>query len=163
MAKKFAGTEPPKRKVGRPKGVKNRQPKHVAPAHTDPTTLIERQFGLAEMMQSSFAAEMAGRAPDAPVSEVDVDRFATITQALSRAVDTLRKADNMAEAMEKRMTADQLLEAALRKLEAQDARTIKYAVKRLRARYESLLVRAPQTRDGAGTAVSAIAALGDEE
>jgi DNA-binding response OmpR family regulator len=61
--------------------------------------------------------------------------------------------------MSKRLSAEQLLEAALKKIESHEPQTIKWAIKRLRARLE---LAAPQ-RAPLVTATDALADLAEDE
>lgn len=148
MAAKFP-QDPPKPR-GRPKGSRNRievpsdAVRAAAIEHSDPTTLIERQFVIAEWMQSAFRAEIQRRmeSPNITVDGNDVKRFEGLTIALDRAVNTLRRSQDMAEELANRMTADQLLDATLKKIESQEPAFIRYAIKRLKAYHDKLVPKA---------------------
>jgi hypothetical protein len=176
MAVKFPPPAPPEpppvpapKRRGRPPGVKNR----VVPAdpvrlanieHTDPLTLCERQFVVAEWMQSAFRDELRRRmgTSSVAISMDDVKRFEGISIALDRAVKTARAALDTAEELAGRMTAEQLLEAALKKIQAQETSYVRYAMKVLRAHLDRVAPRADRNRAPLGTAVEAMASLEDD-
>lgn len=107
--------------------------------HADPRTLVDEQLLLAQWMQSSFKEtirkRLAGSKPQGILLE-DVKVFEQMTSCLATAIRTLEKVDAVAEEMSKRLTGEQLLERALVKIESHEPQTIKWAIKRLRARLE---------------------------
>lgn len=160
----------PARRPGRPRGSPNR-PKPPPPAepvlhgeiqHADPTTLIERQFVIAQWLQAAFREEIRRRmhSPNPSVGMDDVKRFEGLTVALDRAVNTLRRSSAMAEELAARMTGEQLLDAALKKVESQEPAYVRYAIKRLRLHLERI---APQvTPELPVTVIDALASLEDD-
>ena len=159
---------PPKRPRGRPPGSPNR-PKFRRPVdptdetpgaylHADPETLIARQFAMVEWAQDSLRANAL---KDGSVDAVSMEK---VTNSLVRAIDALRRYSQMADALSERMTAEQLLEAAVKKVEAQDAASIRYTIKRLRAHLERIGAQpdSQALRDAGATALDAINSLGDE-
>jgi hypothetical protein len=158
-----------KRMRGRPKKKKEKLPSIAPPAwrraaseieHSDLQTLVDRQLVLAEWMQSSLREEIRRKmsASDPKLTMDDVRRFETMTQALHRCFQTLKGADDLAEEMQKRMTGQQILEAALKKIEAQEPQTVKWAIKRLKAHMELATPKAaPQSKS-----VAALAELNDD-
>lgn len=158
--------QPVPKKSGRPKGSKNRievpteAVKHAAIEHADPSTLIERQLVIAEWMQSAFRAEIQRRMeePRIVIDSDDVKRFEGLTLSLDRAVNTLKKSMDVAEELASRLTADQLLDATLKKIEAQEPAFVRYAIKRLKAHLDRVAPRV----EPLGTAVEAMASLEDE-
>lgn len=126
----------PKR-MGRPKGAKNRE-KPKPPPRLDPEQLIEHQLQLLAAVQSALSTDFK-RSQEGGEKWVD-GRFVMSlnrhSQAISKAIESLRKSTDVAEEMAKRMTPEQLLDAALRKIETQDTATINYAIRRLRAHRE---------------------------
>lgn len=166
MAEKF----PERKKPGRPKGSKGRVPVPIEAIrraniqHSDPSTLIERQFVIAEWMQAAFREEIRRRmeGPGIVLEADDVKRFEGITVALQRAVNTLKQSSDMADALAERMTADQLLDATLKKIEAQEPAFVRYAIKRLKAHLDLVVPKADPGRAPLGTAVDAMASLEDE-
>ena len=172
MAEKFPQEQrkpKEKRKPGRPVGSKGR---HELPTqvlrranirHADPSTLIERQFLIAEWMQAAFREEMRRRmeGPGIILEQDDVKRFEGLTMSLNRAVNTLKQSADLADELASRMTADQLLDATLKKIEAQEPAFVRYAVKRLKAHLDLVVPKADPGRVPLGTAVDAMASLGD--
>lgn len=126
------------KKLGRPKGAKNREkPKPLQ--RIDPEQLIEAQLKLLSDVQTALADDFR-RAREAGEKWVDAKFIMSLgrhSQAIAKAVESLKKSTDVAEEMAKRMTAEQLLDAALRKIETQDAATINYAIRRLRAHREA--------------------------
>lgn len=161
MAEKFP--EEPRR--GRPKGSKNRVEvpseglRAAALEHADPTTLVERQFVIAEWLQTAFRRELKRRmnAPTITIDIDDVKRFESITASLDRAVRTLANVDKVAEEMANRLSADQLLDKTLQKIEAQDPAFVRYAVKRLKAYLDKLVPKADPDRVPLGTLAELVA------
>lgn len=152
---------------GRPKGSKNRvevPSEALIVDRADPQTLIERQFAIADWMQSAFRAEIKRRMeqPNIVLHADDVERFQGLTLALDRAVNTLKRSADLAEELAGRMTGVQLLEAMLTKIEAQEPAFIRYAIKRLQAHLERVVPRADPNRQRLGTAVEAMSSLGSE-
>lgn len=134
-------TAPKKR--GRPPGSRNRRVSLIGPPnakrpksdydHADPETLVSRQLALVETAQIWLRDEMAAVSKgDEPAFDFDLRKLHELSQALCRTIESLKRASDCAEEMAKRLSPEQLLEAALKKLEAQDAATIEYAIKRLR-------------------------------
>jgi hypothetical protein len=151
-------------KRGRPKGSRNRKniPVVSEVRHSDPSTLVERQFVIAEWMQSAFREEIRRRMgePRLHINSDDVKRFESLTMSLSRAVESLKKVSVMADELASRMSAEQLLDAALKKIEAQDTGFVKYSIKRLKAHLERVLPKAAQI--DTETAADALRGLLDE-
>lgn len=166
MAEKFKV----QRKPGRPKGSKGRLavPSEVIRRanmqHSDPSTLIERQFVIAEWMQAAFREEIRRRMeePNIVLDADDVKRFEGLTMSLNRAVNTLRQSADLADELASRMTADQLLDATLKKIEAQETAFVRYAIKRLKAHLDLMAPKADPGRVPLGTALDAMASLEDE-
>lgn len=181
-------TEQPTKKRGRPPGVRNKPkqetPERLVPPssialedfkHSDINTMCARQLTLLDWAQQAMRNEMkAGfQAKGEHISESDVEKLLTLSSALVRAVDALKKADGLADELSKRMTPEQLLEAALKKIEGQDVATLNYAISRLRAYRQKIAPvmgidtikmgdRAARTYEAPATAVDAIASLVDE-
>lgn len=157
-----------KKKRGRPK-----KPPSLAPPawrkplseiqHADPRTLVDEMLVIAEWMQSSFKEtirrKLAGSEPKGILLE-DVKVFEMMTSTLASAVRTLKSVDDVAEEMSSRMSGEQLLEASLKKLEAQEPQTIRWAIKRLRLALDRYSTEAaPQVT----TASDAIAELANAD
>ena len=168
--------EAPKKR-GRPPGARNiptTMPILTPPAdrvkgdykHADPETIISRQLSMLDWAQQALRNEMMSgfQAKGTHIDTKDIERLEKLSNAIVRAVDALKKSSDLSEELAKRLTAEQLLEAAIAKVEAQDIKTLKYAIKRLRAYLETLGPVRFQDRQEIGevTATGAIAALEDE-
>lgn len=168
----------PKRR-GRPPGSRNRpkdeQGRAVPPStlpredyhHPDPDAIVARQLTLVDWAQQALRNEMkrAMQSKGEWIGEVDIAKLEKLSQSVVRAIEALRKSSDLAMEMAARMTPEQLLEAALKKIEGQDLATLNYAIKRLRAHRERL---APvggmdklQMGETRATATTAIADLDD--
>lgn len=161
--------ELPKRGRGRPRGSKTRRglelpalPDSSVPnldyQHADPDTLVSRQFSMIQWAQQALH-ERAVKS-----RTMDPHELEKVTNALVRCIDALKRSSDVADEMSKRMTGDQLLEAAMKKIEGQDAATVRYSIKRLRAHLEKLGVQKDSTLivsgNPAASALEAIASLG---
>lgn len=158
--------ESDKRRPGRPAGSKNKRIAKIGPPntsrpkadyeHADPETLIARQFSIIDTAQQWLRSEMEAVARgEGEVVGFDVRRIHELSQALSRTLESLKRSADLAEEMAARLSPEQLLEAAITKLAAQDRVTVEYAIKRLRE------VRRDITTEPDQTAASAIAELLD--
>ncbi len=170
----------PKRKRGRPVGSKNKKdallpPSRMAAAspgvgedfrHSDISTIIARQFSMLDLAQQAVRNWMLAGAASADglhVGEGDLAKLEKLSNAIVRAVDGLKKSSDVADEMSKRMSPEQLLEAACQKLEAQDLPTLRYFIKRLKAYSERLELELPEkVALPTDKATDAIASLGDE-
>lgn len=126
------------KRLGRPPGVKNRA-KPAPPQRIDPEQLIEAQLQLLSDVQGALAEDFK-RTREAGQKWVDGKFIMSLgrhSQAIAKAVETLKRSTDVAEEMAKRMTAEQLLDAALRKIEASDTATVNYAIRRLRAQRDA--------------------------
>lgn len=169
----------PKRR-GRPPGVRNRPKYHdetrlVPPANqapledirpVDPDTLVARQLTMLDWAQQAMRNEMkrAMQAKGEWIDAADIEKLSDLSQALIRTIDALKKSADLASEMAARMTAEQLLEAAIKKIEGQDVATLNYAIKRLRAHRERIAPVGGFDKIQMGepaTAAAAIAALED--
>ena len=127
------------KKPGRPKGSRNREkPKRDYTA--DPDTLIARQLAMLEMAQGALRDDMQRMltGDEKWVRAEHVTALERLSNAIVRSIDAMKKSAELYDELSSRLTAEQLLEAAIKKLEGQDRPTIRYAVKRLRARLEVL-------------------------
>lgn len=156
------------RKRGRPPGSKNKRVARIGPPnparpradyqHADPDTLVARQFSIIDTAQQWLRAEMEAVARgEGQVNGFDVRRIHELSQSLSRTVEALKRSSDCAEEMAKRLSPEQLLEAAIRKIASQDRPTVEYAIKCLRELRRDML--APDTEEQ--SAVSAIETLAD--
>lgn len=176
--------DPDKPRRGRPPGVRNKKkdvhgeavPRLVPPSsqpledyrHVDPDTIVSRQLTMLDWAQQAMRNEMkrAMQAKGQWIGGDDIAKLEKLSQAIVRSIDALRKSDDLAKEMASRMSPEQLLEAALAKIEGQDLATLNYAIKRLRAHRERL---APvggfdkiQMGEAPPNAAAAIASLVDE-
>lgn len=166
---------------GRPPGSRNR-PKDddghvrlVPPSHTpledirpvDPDTIVARQLTMLDWAQQALRNEMkkAMQAKGEWIAAGDIEKLADLSQAIIRTIDALKKSSDLATEMAARMTAEQLLEAAIKKVESQDIATLNYAIKRLRAHRERIAPVGGFDKVQMGevaTATAAIAGLADD-
>lgn len=125
----------------------------------DPDTLIQRQLSMLGQAQMSVRVEMtAGMQRDGGrICLDDCLKLEKLSSAIARSVDTLKKSQELTQYLDARRSPDELLEAALAKVEAQTVPTIRYAIKRLRACLERL---APNS-EASGTAVEALSSLAE--
>lgn len=158
---------------GRPPGSRNK-PETTSPLtppsfealadykSADPMTIISRQLAMLDWAQQACRIEMQRGMQKSGVrfDAKDIDKLAGLASAIVKTVDALKKSTDLAEELAKRMTPEQLLEAALAKVEAQDTATIAYAIKRLRAHRERI---APPTRLPYQSASDAVAGLEEAE
>jgi hypothetical protein len=156
---------PPKRGRGRPPGSKNRGAAKATAV--DPESLVSRQLAMLDTVQRALADDLA-KAMAGGERWVDL-KFVTLLEkhagSIARTIDTMRKSADVAEEMARRMTPEQLLEAAIAKLASQDLPTLRYAIKRLRAHKERLEAETPvpRTANEVTSATGAIAELDDGE
>lgn len=159
-----AAVEPPKKKRGRPPGSQNKGrlvPRSNEPLadyrHADPDAIISRQFQLLDWAQQALRNEMkrAHQEKGEHIGMGDIGKLAELSNAIVRACDALKKHNDLATELSARLSPEQLLDAALKKVEGQDLSTIRYAIKRLRAYLEKMT---PDTREHGMVGVTATAA-----
>jgi ABC-type phosphate transport system auxiliary subunit len=97
---------------------------------------------------------------DPRVTPDDTKRLMDMSNALVRAVVALQKVSHVAEELSKRLTPEELLEAAIKKIEGQDIKFVEYAIKRLRLVKSKVAKAAGEGAPGA-SAAEAIASLGE--
>lgn len=173
----------PKRR-GRPPGVRNRPkdehgnpiPRLAPPStkpledlrHADPDSIVARQLTMLDWAQQAMRNEMkrAMQAKGDWISHDDIAKLEKLSMAIVRAIEALKKCDEATTIMSSKLSAEQLLEAAIKKIEGQDIATLNYAIKRLRAHRERI---APvggfdkmQMGETPSTAAGAIAELAAE-
>lgn len=119
-------------------------------AHADPATMLARQLSMISWQQQALRIKMQGGVKSDQEALNDIRRGGKVTfaedtkelldlsNALVRAIDGMRKHMDMAKELAAQMSAEDLLEAAMKKIEGQSLRTINYAIKRLRAKREQL-------------------------
>ncbi len=172
----------PRRKRGRPPGSKNKKDALLPPTrmgavspgvgddfrHSDISTIISRQFSMLDLAQQAvrnWLVSAAGSDEGLHVGVGDIEKLEKLSNAIVRAVDGLRKSSDLADELSKRMSPEQLIEAACQKIEAQDLPTLNYFIKRLKAyrdRLEAQGVPAQSTAAPTDRATDAIASLGSE-
>jgi alcohol dehydrogenase YqhD (iron-dependent ADH family) len=164
------------RRRGRPPGVRNKPKPLVPPStvphedyrHADPAAIVSRQLSMLDWAQQALRNELkAGyQARGTTIDHRDVEKLEKLSNAIVRAMVAMQKLADITDELAKRMTPEQLLEAALKKVEGQDAATIRYAIKRLRAYVVEIGGNTRgsnmQMGDGKYSAVDAIAGLDDE-
>jgi len=165
-----------KRKPGRPKGAKNKlrgtlDGQRLDEAlqdivHRDPATMVARQLQIIDWMQSAVKLEMKQAEKRRSVEGwlIDIKKIEQLSGALVKAFDAMKKAEGLADELSKRLSAAELLEIAIKKIEGQDLKTITYAIKRLRAHRERVAEKVAPTPNAKGelTAADALAGLDDE-
>lgn len=172
----------PKRR-GRPPGVRNRPkdengdpiPRLVPPSskpledyrHVDPDTIVSRQLTMLDWAQQAMRNEMkrAMQSKGEWISTDDITKLEKLSQAIVRGIEALKRCSELTDELASRLSAEQLLEAAIKKVEGQDLATINYAIKRLKAHRERLAPVGGFDKIQMGevsTATAAIAGLQDE-
>jgi hypothetical protein len=99
------------------------------------------------------------------ISSDDIAKLEKLSMAIVRAIEALKRSSELADELAARLNAEQLLEAAIRKIEGQDLATLNYAIKRLRAHRERLAPVGGFDKIQMGepaTATAAIAELAEE-
>lgn len=159
---------------GRPPGSRNKErlvpvsTKQLADyQHADPDTIISRQLVMLDVVQQQLRNELNAHVNDG-TKFVDVrmiQALERLANSIVRTVEALKKSADLTTELAARMTPEQLLEAALKKIEGQDTATLNYAIKRLRAHRERLAPVAGFDKMQMGepaTATAAIAGLTDD-
>lgn len=138
-----------KRKAGRPKGSRNIKPTMVPIEigrnaithrpnddyrHADPGAIISRQITMLDWAQQSVRNTMKVIHEDkhAELHVRDIEKLEKMSNGILRIIEALRKYSDLAEELSKRMSAEQLFEAAIKKIEGQDIATINSVIRRLR-------------------------------
>lgn len=108
--------------------------------HADPDTILSRQWTMLDWAQQACRNEMqrAMQASGYRIDGKDIEKLERLSNAIVRAIDAMKKSADVADELAKRLTAEQLLEAALKKIEGQDLATIRLIIKRLRNYYETV-------------------------
>ena len=75
------------------------------------------------------------------ISADDIGKLEKLSTAIIRAIEALKRSSDLASELSSRLTAEQLLEAAIKKVEAQDLATLNYAIRRLRAHRDRTAAR----------------------
>ncbi len=171
-----ATTEKPRR--GRPPGVRNRpaleRPILTPPSskpgadyhHADPETIIARQLSMIDWAQQALRNEMmrAYQAKGVSIQTADLHRLETLSATIVKTVQGLKASSDLALELAKRLTPEELLDAALSKIESQDRATLRAAIKRLRNYMDKLGPVSHGDRQAMKdeTSGEAIASLGEE-
>lgn len=145
----------PKRKAGRPKGLPkggraltplgelSRWDNYTTPPkmdyrYEDIETLVGRQLSMVGLAQDRVRQEMLGATIDGKPGKIshcitldDVERLNDLSNALVRSIDAMQRATKVADELRSKLTPDQVLEAAIQKIMAQDTTTLADIVKRL--------------------------------
>jgi hypothetical protein len=144
---KIENDEPVKRKAGRPVGSRNGNkllplgklskwdsytvPHKMDYRHEDIETLVGRQLSMVGLAQDRVRQEMLGTTAEGepgriakPITMDDVERLNDLSNALVRSIDALQRATKVAEELKKKLTPEQVLNAAVEKIKAQDVPTI---------------------------------------
>lgn len=143
--------------------------------HADPDAIISRQFLLLDWAQQALRNEFkrAMQSSGVRIDSGDISKLSDLSNAIVRACDALKKHNDLSDELQKRLSPQAFLEAALRKVEGQDAATIRYAIKRLKAYLEKIgpvsfqdrqqMGDAPNNLTGKNSnAAQAVASLEDE-
>lgn len=167
-------TEP--RKRGRPPGSRNRPkvPRLVPPStvaledyrYCDPEALVARQLSMLDWAQQAMRNEMKRAMGETGewVTFEDVQKLEKLSNSIVRAIEALKRSTDIASELAARLTPEQLLEAAIKKIEGQDLATIDHAIKRLRKHRELLAPKdgyAIISQGGKATAAEMIAGLAE--
>jgi len=108
--------------------------------YSDPDTIVARQLSMLDWAQQAMRNEMqrAMQSKGVSVQLADIVRLEKLSNAIVKAIEALKRSSDLADELSARMTPEQLLEAALKKIEGQDIATVNYAIKRLRAHRERI-------------------------
>lgn len=112
--------------------------------------MLSRQLSLISWQQQALRIKMFGgvKSPEQALDDIrrggkttypeDTKELLDLSNALTRCMEGMKKHSDLASELASRMSAEDLLEAAIQKLEGQSLATLNYAIKRLRAKRESL-------------------------
>ncbi len=91
--------------------------------HADPETIIARQFTMLDWAQQATRNEMqrAMQGKGLHIAVNDIEKLEKLSNAIVRAIDALKKSADLADELSKRLTPEQLMEAALKKRAASPA------------------------------------------
>lgn len=173
-----AETPPDKPRRGRPPGRRNKpvlaQPILVPPstkpgldfADADVDSIVARQLSMVSWAQQALRNEMmrAYQAKGVSISFEDIEKLEKMSNAIVRSVDGLKKASDLAEELATRLSPQQLLDAAMKKIQGQDRATLRRCIRQLRQYLEQLGPVTNNDKKSLGeTAAGAIAALAAHE
>lgn len=145
----------PKKKMGRPPGTRNghkltplaklpRWSNYISPPkmdyrYEDIETLVARQLSMVGLAQDRIREEMIGVNKDGDerymgdkiVTTEDIERLLDLSATLVRSIDALQRCTKVAEELKSKLTPEQVLEAAIKKIESQDLNTLSNIIQRL--------------------------------
>jgi hypothetical protein len=148
-------TEPVKRGPGRPPGKRNgnkllplgklaRWDNYTTPPkmdyrHEDIQTLVGRQLSMVGLAQDRVRQEMLGTTVDGEPGIIasrcitldDVERLNDLSNALVRSIDALQRATKVSDELKAKLTPEQVLDAAVDLIRAQDLPTLTEIIKAL--------------------------------
>lgn len=124
--------------------------------------MISRQLALIDWAQQALRNEMRRglQIEGERISTDDVKKIVELSNSLSRTMEAMKRSSDLAEELSKRMSPEQLLDAAIKKIEGQDLATLRAAIRRLRAHLAKLAPVSQQDRVAMGEARNAVAAIG---
>lgn len=131
----------------------------------DPETIIARQLSMIDWAQQALRNEMmrAYQAKGVSIAAGDLSKLETLSNTIVRTVAGLKASSDLAIELAKRLSPEQLLDAALAKIESQDRATLRAAIKRLRQYMDRLgPVNGNDKQAMLETSGAAIASLGEE-
>jgi hypothetical protein len=107
--------------------------------HEDIETLVGRQLSMVGLAQDRVREEMIGYDKDGnerymgdkKVTCEDIERLLDLSATLVRSIDALQKATKVAEELRSKLTPEEVLEAAIKKIESQDLVTLSTIIQRL--------------------------------
>lgn len=107
--------------------------------HEDIETLVGRQLSMVGLAQDRIREEMIGvdkngnerYMGDKKVTCEDIERLLDLSATLVRSIDALQRATKVAEELRSKLTPQEVLEAAIAKIEAQDLVTFSSIIQRL--------------------------------
>lgn len=144
---------PPGARVERPEGVLPGLPRKLVTGkskrdfqYPDPDTIVARQLSMLSIAQQAVRNEMltGTQSEGTRMRAEDILKLEKLSSAIVRAIDALKKTSDLTGVLSSRMSPEELLEAALVRVEGQDVPTIRYAMKRLKAHLARLSDSSPK-------------------
>lgn len=102
--------------------------------HEDIDTLVGRQLSMVGLAQDRIRQEMLGPVDalcEKTVTEDDVERLVALSSALVRSIDALQRATKITAELKSKLTPEQVLNAAVEKIKAQDIATMTLIISKL--------------------------------
>lgn len=107
--------------------------------YEDIQTLVARQLSMVGLAQDRIREEMIGVDKDGKktymgdktITSMDIERLMDLSATLVRSIDALQRCTKVAEELQKKLTPEQVLEAAIMKIQAQEPHTLSDIIKRL--------------------------------